>query len=102
MPPVNTLASNKFKTAPVGCGFPVLNAIGSRKWREGKVRPVPGNSPHDRLLTWAGFSIVEGEFATIPSSPLAPCSLWIRRRHRMRFFQAWRNLSGPMWSENLN
>ena len=21
-----------------------------RKWREGKVRPVPGNSPHDRLV----------------------------------------------------
>jgi hypothetical protein len=24
-----------------------ITAIG-KKWREGKVRPVPGNSPHDR------------------------------------------------------
>ena len=22
-----------------------------RKWREGKVRPIPGNSPHDRLVS---------------------------------------------------
>src|SRR3984893_9618300 len=23
-----------------------------RKWREGKVRPIPGSSPHDRLASW--------------------------------------------------
>ena len=23
-----------------------------RKWREGKVRPIPGSSPHDRLVSW--------------------------------------------------
>ena len=41
---------------------------GWRKWREGKVRPVPGNSPHDRPVS-RGFVIVKGEFATIPSAP---------------------------------
>ena len=25
--------------------------VGKRRWREGKVRPVPGNSPHDRLVS---------------------------------------------------
>ena len=24
---------------------------GPRRWREGKVRPIPGNSPHDRLVS---------------------------------------------------
>jgi len=27
-----------------------------RKWREGKVRPIPGNSPHDRLVSRVIFS----------------------------------------------
>ena len=27
-----------------------ITSIG-KKWREGKVRPVPGNSPHDRLVS---------------------------------------------------
>ena len=25
--------------------------VGLRRWREGKVRPIPGNSPHDRLVS---------------------------------------------------
>ena len=29
-----------------------LRIIGNgKKWREGKVRPLPGNSPHDRLVS---------------------------------------------------
>jgi hypothetical protein len=39
-----------------------------REWREGKVRPLPGNSPHDRLVSRGIFS--PREFATIPSPPL--------------------------------
>jgi len=27
-----------------------------RKWREGKVRPMPGNPPHDRLVSRVTFS----------------------------------------------
>ena len=27
-----------------------------RRWREGKVRPIPGNSPHDRLVSRVIFS----------------------------------------------
>jgi len=28
-----------------------LPRTGPRRWREGKVRPIPGNSPHDRLVS---------------------------------------------------
>ena len=31
----------------------------ARKWREGKVRPLPGNSPHDRAGKPGGSSIVK-------------------------------------------
>jgi hypothetical protein len=40
-----------------------------REWREGKVRPIPGNSPHDRLVS-RGILSRSGEFATTPSAPL--------------------------------
>ena len=29
------------------------------EWREGKVRPIPGNSPHDRLVSRGDYSIVK-------------------------------------------
>jgi hypothetical protein len=28
-----------------------------KEWREGKVRPIPGNSPHDRLVSRGIFSL---------------------------------------------
>jgi hypothetical protein len=45
-----------------------MMAVG-RKWREGKGRPIPGNSPHDRPVS-RGIVSRSGEFATIPSLPL--------------------------------
>ena len=42
----------------------------ARKWREGKVRPLPGNSPHDRAGKPWGSSIVKENLRTIPSLPL--------------------------------
>ena len=42
--------------------------IRSPKWHEGKVRPKPGNPPHDRLVGRGFFSSLGG-FATIPSTP---------------------------------
>jgi hypothetical protein len=38
------------------------------EWREGKVRPVPENAPHGRLVS-RGLSR-QRAFATIPSTPL--------------------------------
>src|SRR4051794_8766005 len=29
----------------------IVMTVGLRRWREGKVRPIPGNSPHDRLVS---------------------------------------------------
>jgi hypothetical protein len=61
------------------------------QWREGKVRPLPGNSPHDRPVS-RGVLSRSGEFATIPSrhfhSAVLPSG-----RHPVCVFQAWRNLS---------
>jgi hypothetical protein len=38
------------------------------EWREGKVRPIPGNAPHDRLVSRGIVS--PRSIATIPSPPL--------------------------------
>ena len=67
------------------------------KWREGKVRPIPGNSPHDRLVS-RGIFHRQGELATIPSPPL-PSGATINiilRRLSMRFPGRAESI-GPMW-----
>ena len=69
------------------------------EWRKGKVRPVPGNVPHDRLVS-RGFvssrNICDDSFRTTRFPQLHRT----RRGPRRAFFEAWRNLSGPMWSNN--
>jgi len=65
-----------------------------REWREGKVRPIPGNSPHDRPVS-RGFQsprrICDDPFPATPHPPQATPA-----RH-FCVFQAWRNLS-VRWS----
>jgi hypothetical protein len=67
------------------------NAIG-RKWREGKVRPLQGNSPHDRPVRRGVISslrrVCDDPFPTIPF-PLHKTIL----RRPVCVFKAWRNLS---------
>ena len=67
------------------------------KWREGKVRPIPGNSPHDRLVS-RGIFHRQGELATIPSPPLPSGATIdiILRRLSMRFPGRAESI-GPMW-----
>ena len=67
------------------------------KWREGKVRPIPGNSPHDRLVS-RGILHRQGELATIPSPPLPSGTAidTILRRLSMRFPGRAESI-GPMW-----
>ena len=48
-----------------------------REWREGKVRPIPGNPPHDRPVSRGTFSR-SGEFATIPF----PATLFRNRKEQ--------------------
>jgi hypothetical protein len=73
-----------------------------KKWREGKVRPLPGNSPHDRPVSRGIISslrrICDDPF---PATPVPQLQRTILRRP-VCVFQAWRNLSGPMGFPSLN
>ena len=62
-----------------------------REWREGKVRPIPGNPPHDRPVS-RGYSftfwrICDDPFPATPHPPQATLA------RPVCVFQAWRNLS---------
>jgi len=73
-----------------------------KKWREGKVRPVPGNSPHDRPvsrgISFSFWRICDDPF---PATPFPQRHRSILRRPE-GVFKAWRNLSGPMWFQSQN
>src|SRR3984885_5124951 len=59
----------------------------------GKLSARPAGKPGD-------FLIANGEFATIPSSPLASRSYKNTEAPQYTFFKVWRNLSGPMGLQN--
>ena len=69
------------------------------EWREGKVRPVSGNAPHARPVSRGILSlwgICDDPYpATRFPQQLVPGT-------RYAFFEAWRNLSGPMGFQNQN
>ena len=73
-----------------------------RKWREGKVRPLPGNSPHDRPvsrgISFSFWRICDDPFPATPFLQRQPSIL----RRPVCVFKAWRNLSGPMWFQSQN
>jgi hypothetical protein len=77
-----------------------MNSI-RRKWREGKVRPLQGNSPHGRLVSRDLLS--SGRICDDPfhATPFPQPRSTIRRRPAC-VFKAWRNLSGPMWFPEQN
>lgn len=63
------------------------------KWRQGKVRPLLGNSPLDRPVS-RGISFTIWRICDDPSNA-TPFPQWSKPYGDV--FQAWRNLSGPMW-----
>ena len=73
-----------------------------KKWREGKVRPVQGNSPHDRPvsrgISFSFWRICDDPF---PATPFPQRHRSILRRP-VCVFKACQNLSGPMWFQNQN
>ena len=76
----------------------LMNSI-QREWREGKVRPVPGNAPRNRLVSRGGsllWSICDDPFLTTRFPQLSIPGA------RYAFYKAWRNLSGPMGLQNQN
>jgi hypothetical protein len=73
-----------------------------RRWREGKVRPIPGNSPHDRLV---GRGILSSFWRICDDAFSATVLGWLQRTilgAQYAFSKAWRNLSGPMGFQNQN
>jgi hypothetical protein len=68
------------------------------KWRQGKVRPLLGNSPLDRPVSrgiyFTIWRICDDPFNATPF-PQRPGPYGC-------VFQAWRNLSGPMWFQSQN
>jgi hypothetical protein len=72
-----------------------------QKWREGKVRPVPGNAPHDRLVSRGILSLKEHLRRSLRRHSL-PSAKGHSQAPPYAFSQAWRNLSGPMWFPNRN
>ena len=84
-------------------GLPITRrGIRSRRWREGKGRPVPGNSPHDRPVSRGiPFSLRENLRRSLPRHRV-PRLPTILLGAQYAFSKAWRNLSGPMWSFNQN
>ena len=76
-------------------GSPARHPSGLRKWREGKARPIPGNSPHDRPVSRVISSSLKESLRRFPSTPPGPATIIILGVQDA-FFKAWRNLSGPM------
>jgi hypothetical protein len=82
-------------------GSPARHPIGLRRWREGKVRPIPGNSPHDRPVSRGiSSSLKESLRRSLPRHRVPQLTMILGAQDA--FFEAWRNLSGPMWSKNQN
>src|SRR5207244_6750292 len=46
--------------------WPTACLLFSRKWRAGKVRPLPGNSPHDRLVSRGSLLVKESLRRSLP------------------------------------
>jgi hypothetical protein len=70
--------------------------------RQGKVRPLQGKSPHDRLVSRGTVSIrriYDDLFRGHSFGQLLPNHT---EAPQYAFSQAWRNLSGPMWSQSQN
>ena len=71
------------------------------EWREGESRPIPGNAPHDRLVSRGIFSSSKS-VCDDPFPATRFPQLKILPGPSVGVFKAWRNLSGPMWSKHKN
>jgi hypothetical protein len=63
------------------------------KWREGKVRPIPGNSPHDRTGRPGGSFIVKENLRRSLPRHSVPAVSHYTEAPQYAFFKAGRNLS---------
>ena len=69
----------------------------SKRWK-GKVRPIPGNSPHDRpvsrVISCSSKRVCDDPFSTTPWPPMPARAACV--------FKAWRNLSVRWGSKTKN
>ena len=77
-------------------------AVRLRRWREGKVRPLRGNSPHDRPVSRGIFSSLKESLRRSLPRHRVPQLPRIILGAQDAFSKAWRNLSGPMGLQNQN
>jgi hypothetical protein len=73
----------------------------TRRWREGKIRPIPGNSPPAQLVSWGVCSlrrVCDDPFSATPLPQMQRTILGAQ----YAFWKAWRNLSGPMGFQDQN
>jgi hypothetical protein len=78
------------------------SSIVGREWRASKVRPVPGNPPHDRLVSRGIVSSLKRICDDpSPATPFRQLQGTILRRP-VCVYKAWRNLSGPKQFPNQN
>ncbi len=73
-----------------------------RSGRQGKVRPIPGNPPHDRPVSRGYISLKQSLRRSLPRPLPGAAAVFHTEAPRYAFSEAWRNLSGPMWSQNQN
>ena len=88
-------AENLAGGARVGCRRaeePRHDSSHRGKWREGKVRPLQGNSPHDRPVSRGFLSFKESLRRSLLRHSF-PRFQEPYRAPRYAFFKAWRNLS---------
>jgi hypothetical protein len=72
-----------------------------RKWREVKRRPVPGNSPNDRILRGPDCNRPKRVCADSFPATLLPQPPRIEETPGLRFSRHAESI-GPMWSQNQN
>src|ERR1041384_4406862 len=94
------MAGRAVLRTPAGGGGRMTNSI-LGEWREGKVRPIPGNTPHDRPVS-RGMIRSLGSICDDPFGATRFPQLQKLPGPSVGVFQAWRNLSGPMGSQNKN
>ena len=70
------------------------------EWREGKVRPIPGNAPHAQPVSRGMSSL--WSICDDPFGATRFPQLRILPGPSVGVFKAWRNLSGPIGVQNQN
>ena len=74
----------------------IVMTVGPRRWREGKVRPIPGNPPHDRPVSRGILSSLKECLRRSLPRHCFPQLHGTILGAQYAFSKAWRNLSGPM------